>query len=105
MAERITAEQFLAADGIEDWQVLPSGEAAAYFATGNFAAGVALVDEIGRLAEAANHHPDVDLRYKSVTVRVISHDIGALSQRDVKLARAISAAAQALGAPADPGAL
>jgi 4a-hydroxytetrahydrobiopterin dehydratase len=105
MTDRMTAEQFLEAEGVEDWRVLPSGEAAAYFATVKFAAGVALIDEIGRLADAANHHPDVDLRYKGVTVRVSSHDIGALSNRDVSLARQISGAARELGVAADPSAL
>ena len=49
--------------------------ACAYFRTGSFAAGVELVDEIGRLADAADHHPDVDLRYAGVTVRLITHDV------------------------------
>ncbi|MDT7569898.1 MAG: 4a-hydroxytetrahydrobiopterin dehydratase [Actinomycetota bacterium] len=105
MSGSINADEFLAAEGVADWRVLPSGEAGAHFLTRDFAAGVALVDEIGRLADAANHHPDVDLRYRGVTVRVISHDIGALSRRDVELARAISAAARELGVAADPNAL
>jgi 4a-hydroxytetrahydrobiopterin dehydratase len=57
------------------------------------------------LAEAADHHPDVDLRYTSVTVRLISHDIGALSRRDLTLAQRISVAARELEVPADPGAV
>jgi 4a-hydroxytetrahydrobiopterin dehydratase len=105
MTDGITAEQFLAAEGVEDWRVLPSGEVASYFATANFAAGVVLIDEIGRLADAANHHPDVDLRYKGVTVRLSSHDIGGLSDRDVELARQISTAGRELGVSADPSAV
>jgi 4a-hydroxytetrahydrobiopterin dehydratase len=38
--------------------------ACAYFKTGSFRVGVALVNAIGELADAANHHPDVDLRYR-----------------------------------------
>jgi 4a-hydroxytetrahydrobiopterin dehydratase len=105
MTERITAEEFLQAQGVEDWRVLPSGEAATYFATGKFRVGVALVNEIGRLADAANHHPDVDLRYKGVTVRMTTHEVGGLSGRDVELASGISAAARDLGVAADPSAL
>ncbi len=41
-----------------------------HFRTGSFAAGVALVNAIGRLADAADHHPDVDLRHEGVTVRL-----------------------------------
>ncbi|MEX1177887.1 MAG: 4a-hydroxytetrahydrobiopterin dehydratase [Nitriliruptor sp.] len=99
--DRITARRFLDADGVEDWRVLGS-QACAHFDTGSFAAGVALVVAIGDLADAADHHPDVDLRYSTVTVRLSSHDIGGLSERDVSLARRISAAARDRGIPADP---
>jgi 4a-hydroxytetrahydrobiopterin dehydratase len=104
MTERISSQEFLEADGVDDWRVL-SGVACAYFGTGSFRAGVALVDAIGELADAANHHPDVDLRYPSVVVRLVTHDVGGLSSRDVELARQISAAARDLGVAADPGRL
>lgn len=100
----LTPQQFHEATGIEDWRVLV-GQACAYFRTKSFSKGVALVDEIGRLADAANHHPDVDLRYGGVTVRLRSHDVNGLSERDVALARQISAAARELDAPADPTAV
>jgi len=101
MTERISPQEFLHADGVGDWRVV-SGVACAYFATGSFRAGVALVDAIGALADAANHHPDVDLRYPSVLVRLSTHDVGGLSERDVGLARQISAAARDQGVTADP---
>ncbi|MEV0268165.1 VOC family protein [Hamadaea sp. NPDC050747] len=101
MTDRITAGQFHDAEGVGDWRVLFGG-ACAYFATGSFATGVALVAEIGRLADEADHHPDVDLRYPGVTVRLWTHDVDGLSQRDVVLARRISAAARDLGIAADP---
>jgi 4a-hydroxytetrahydrobiopterin dehydratase len=104
MTERITAQQFHQSDGVDDWRVLFGG-ACAYFRTGSFATGVALVDAIGTLADAANHHPDVDLRYAGVTVRLITHDVDGLSERDVNLARQISAAARKLSVPADPTAV
>lgn len=101
MGERITAEEFRAADGVADWRVGPDG-AHARFRTGSFAAGVELVDAIGELADAADHHPDVDLRYPSVAVRLVSHDVAGLSDRDVDLARRISAAARELDIAAEP---
>lgn len=68
MTEQITPRQFHEAGGVEDWRVLLFFDGAcAHFNTGSFAAGVALVDAIGRLANAANHHPDVDLRTEGVT--------------------------------------
>jgi 4a-hydroxytetrahydrobiopterin dehydratase len=103
MTERITPGQFHAAAGVDDWRVV-AAEACAYFRTGSFATGVSLVDAIGVLADAANHHPDVDLRYGTVTVRLTTHAVGGLSERDVELARQISAAARELGIPADPAA-
>jgi 4a-hydroxytetrahydrobiopterin dehydratase len=83
-----------------DWRVIRDA-AATHFRTGLFATGVALVDAIGRLADAANHHPDVDLRYHGVTVRLRTHSEGGLTERDVELARQITAAARELGAPVD----
>jgi 4a-hydroxytetrahydrobiopterin dehydratase len=104
MTERITPRQFHEADGVEDWRVLFEG-ACARFRTRSFATGVALVDAIGRLADAANHHPDVDLRYGGVTVRLTTHDVDGLSERDITLARQISAAARELDVAADPTAV
>jgi 4a-hydroxytetrahydrobiopterin dehydratase len=101
MTERITPRQFHESDGVEDWRALLSG-ACAHFRTGSFATGVALVDAIGVLADAANHHPDVDLRFKGVTVRLWTHSVDGLSEADVDLARAISEAARRLGAPPVP---
>jgi 4a-hydroxytetrahydrobiopterin dehydratase len=104
MTERINSRLFHESEGIEDWRVL-YGRAFAHFRTGSFAKGVALVDAIGVLSDAANHHPDVDLRYTSVTVRLITHEFGRLSTRDVSLAQQISAAARDLGVVADPSAV
>ena len=104
MTQRITPAQFHGAGGVEDWRVLTDGASAcAHFRTGFFAVGVALVNAIGGLADAANHHPDVDLRYEGITVRVRTHSIGGLSDLDITLARQISAAARELDVPADPG--
>lgn len=99
MTRRISAEEFTAAEGVGDWRA--EGETAqARFRTGNFALGVQLVVAIGELADAANHHPDVDLRYPSVSVRLTTHDSGGLTGKDVDLARRISAAARELGVSA-----
>jgi 4a-hydroxytetrahydrobiopterin dehydratase len=106
MTERITPGQFHEAAGVEDWRVLGEG-ACAYFRTGSFAAGAQLVHAISQLAGLQDHHPDVDLRHEGVTVRLITitHDYYGLSERDVELARQISAAARELDMPADPTAV
>lgn len=104
MPERITPRQFHEAEGVEDWRMLANA-VATHFRTRSFAKGVALVELIGKLADDANHHPDVDLRYSDVTVRLMTHEVDGLSLRDVELARQISAAARSLGVPADPTAV
>jgi 4a-hydroxytetrahydrobiopterin dehydratase len=106
MTGRLTATQFHESGGVEDWRVIwGAGFACAYFATGSLAAGVALVQAIGELAAAANHDPDVDLRAEGVTVRLFTAGTFGVTQRDVSLARQISAAARRLQAPADPSAV
>lgn len=69
----------------------------ARFATGDFVTGVRLIQRIAEEAERANHHPDVDLRYPHVDILLTSHDVGGVTARDVRLARAISALALAEG--------
>src|SRR5665647_745640 len=70
--------------------------------TGSFADGLVLVQRIAALAEQADHHPDVDLRYAVVHVVLVSHDAGGLTERDVALAAQISAVADELGVSATP---
>ncbi|GAA1741169.1 4a-hydroxytetrahydrobiopterin dehydratase [Isoptericola hypogeus] len=101
MSETISPQDFAAAEGVADWRA-QEGAAEAAFRTGSFAAGVRFVDAIGEIADAVDHHPDVDLRYAAVTVRTSSHDVGGLSERDVDLARRISEAARELEIPAEP---
>jgi 4a-hydroxytetrahydrobiopterin dehydratase len=60
-----------------------------------------LVNAIGRLAEDANLHPDVDLRPDGVRVRLRRESAGGHTEREVVLARQISEAARELGAPVD----
>lgn len=97
MVEKISGDDFLAAEGVEDWQVLESGEVGARFRTGSFARGVDLVARIGAMADAANHHPDVLITYPAVEVRMITHEVDGLTERDVALAREISAAVREMG--------
>lgn len=74
----------------------------ATFATGTFASGLELVERIGAAAEQADHHPDVELRYGSVHVTLVSHDVNGLTERDVALASRISEIADELGRPGAP---
>jgi 4a-hydroxytetrahydrobiopterin dehydratase len=106
MTEPIAPRQFHEVDGVEDWRVIGEG-ACTYFRTGSFEAGARLVHAISELGGLDEHHPDLDLRHGGVTVRLItvSDDYYGLSERDVDLARQISAVAREMGAPADPAAV
>jgi len=55
----------------------------------DFREALAFVNRVGGLAEAAGHHPDIDIRYNTVTLALTTHDAGGLSAKDFDLARAI----------------
>lgn len=90
--------------GLTDWRDLAQG-LHARFATGDFAAGLRLVEAVGAAAEEAGHHPDVTLQYPHVDIALISHDVGAITSRDIELAQRISDLAREQGVAAAPEAL
>ena len=59
------------------------------FEWASFPDAVALVVRVGFLAEKADHHPDIDIRWRTVTFALTTHDAGGLTQRDLDLASAI----------------
>ena len=95
----LTAEQF-ADEGLAEW-TWRDDAIHAHLETGDFATGLRLVNRIGEAAEAMNHHPDLDLRYPHLDVTLSSHDVGGVTDRDVKLARAISEFAAREGVGSD----
>lgn len=58
----------------------------------NFPAAIEAVRKVADAAEAADHHPDIDIRYRDLTFRLTTHDSGGLTRRDIEVARAIDAA-------------
>jgi len=52
----------------------------------DFAAAIAFVDRVAAAAEAADHHPDIDIRWNKVTLALSTHSAGGLTGRDVRLA-------------------
>jgi 4a-hydroxytetrahydrobiopterin dehydratase len=56
-----------------------------------FADAMDFVNAVAAKAEAAGHHPDIDIRYNKVRLALVSHDAGGLTQRDFDLAEAIEA--------------
>ena len=56
----------------------------------DFAQAMVFVNKISDAAEAANHHPDILVNYNKVTLTLVSHDSGGVTQRDVRMAGKIN---------------
>ena len=101
--DKLTSKQILDAR-LDDWRQLAQA-IHARFLTGDFVTGLRFVTAVTEAAEQANHHPDVTLTYPFVDVRLISHDVSQITQRDIDLARRISEIAHEQGLGAKPSAL
>lgn len=96
-ADRIPIAEDRAARAAPAWRIVDGRlEHAVRFAT--FVEAIAFVDEVAALAEAHDHHPDIDIRHRRVRLALSSHDVGALTARDVRLANAIADLAVRFGA-------
>jgi 4a-hydroxytetrahydrobiopterin dehydratase len=96
-AADVAADQQLA-----DWRVLLQ-RMEATFRAGSFEAAAAFAAEAARLADAADHHPDLDVRYPGIVhVVLTTHVTGGLSTADVELGLAISRLAAGAGLGAEP---
>ena len=102
MADRLTSAEFARRHELPDWRILLQG-LETWFAAPTFSEGAAFAGEVAAAADAANHHPDLEVRYPGrVHVRLMSHDAGGLTDRDAGLATTISELAAARGIPAEP---
>jgi 4a-hydroxytetrahydrobiopterin dehydratase len=72
-----------------DWK-LESGKLVRDWAFKDFVQAMVFVNRVAELAEAAGHHPDIDIRYNKVRLGLISHDAGGITQRDSKMAVRLS---------------
>lgn len=59
------------------------------FSFADFNAAIGFVTRVALLAEKADHHPDIDIRWNQVIIALTSHDVGQLTTRDTELAAAI----------------
>ena len=55
----------------------------------DFMAGIAAINRIAEAAEAADHHPDIDIRYRNVRFVLSTHVEGGLTEKDMQMARQI----------------
>jgi 4a-hydroxytetrahydrobiopterin dehydratase len=65
------------------------------FQFGSFVQAMEFVNRIAEAAEAVNHHPDILINYSKVTLTLVSHDSGGVTQRDIKMAGKINELAPA----------
>ena len=56
----------------------------------DFVAAMQFVRQVAEKAEAAGHHPDIDIRYNKVRLALASHDAGGLTDRDIAMARSLN---------------
>jgi 4a-hydroxytetrahydrobiopterin dehydratase len=57
------------------------------FEFSDFVAAMKFVNDVAEIAEAAQHHPDIDVRWNKVTLAFTTHDAGGLSQKDFAFAQ------------------
>ena len=89
LANRITA--------LDGWEGDTSGIRRAYKAP-DFRTGIALVSAVADVAEEMNHHPDIDIRWRTVHFAIVTHSAGGVTDLDVVLAGRIDALAKELKA-------
>jgi 4a-hydroxytetrahydrobiopterin dehydratase len=63
------------------------------FTLPSFPAALAFASAVGHLAERADHHPDILIQYRKVTLTLSTHSAGGLTEQDFELAAAINAIA------------
>jgi 4a-hydroxytetrahydrobiopterin dehydratase len=57
----------------------------------DFVRAMGFVNSVALLAEKANHHPDIDIRWNKVTLTLSTHSAGGLTEKDFRLAQEIDA--------------
>ena len=54
-----------------------------------FMEGIDFVDAVAEIAEESGHHPDIDIRWCTITLRLTTHDVGGLTESDFEVAKKI----------------
>jgi 4a-hydroxytetrahydrobiopterin dehydratase len=83
-----TDEVLQALAGLPEWAGSPEAITRTVRAA-DFRAAIALVNAVADAAEEADHHPDIDIRWRNVTFTLSTHSAGGVTDRDIDLARKI----------------
>ena len=73
---------------LEGWE-MHGNEIVKEFKFSNFREAMEFVQKIGEEAERENHHPDINIKYNRVELRLTTHDANGLTYKDFKLAKII----------------
>ena len=93
MAEVLSdAEVRAALTGLSAWSGNSTGIRRSVEAA-DFVTGIRIVDAVAEAAEAADHHPDIDIRWRTLTFALSTHSAGGVTGKDLDLARRIDAIA------------
>jgi 4a-hydroxytetrahydrobiopterin dehydratase len=94
MAGKLTEQEITQRlQGLSGWK-WEGGAIRKSFEFGKFADGIRFVDRVAVAADAMDHHPDVDIRYTTVTMMLSTHSAGGLTPKDFDLAERIEQAAR-----------
>ena len=77
--------------GLKGWE-RAGGAIHKSFSFGKFADGIRFVDRVAAAADALDHHPDIDIRYTTITMTLATHSAGGLTGKDFELAERIEQA-------------
>jgi 4a-hydroxytetrahydrobiopterin dehydratase len=77
-------------ESLKGWSLV-KGEIVREVVFKDFVGAMSFVNQVAEKAEAAGHHPDIDIRYNKVRLALVSHDAGGLTERDFDLADSIEA--------------
>ncbi|MFN4292926.1 MAG: 4a-hydroxytetrahydrobiopterin dehydratase [Thermoflexales bacterium] len=75
----------------EGWRLNEAGEITKTYTFSGFPQSLMFTTAVGVLAEAAQHHPDITIKWNKVTLALTTHDAGGLTDKDFDLARQIDA--------------
>ena len=99
MAGRLTGED-VEREGLDGWRYLLGTLNTRL--RGPYPALLSFVAAAGAAAEEADHHPDLDVRYGHLDIRLFSHDVFGVTRRDIRMARRLDELAAEHGLTAHP---
>ncbi|MGO2110121.1 MAG: 4a-hydroxytetrahydrobiopterin dehydratase [Pseudoclavibacter sp.] len=91
-----------ASEGAPDWRLFGDRLLSLCVKTRTFVEAIDFVRAVADIAEEQQHHPDIDIRYNRVFLTVTSHDVGALTDRDLRFANAVAVLVQERGHTLSP---